>query len=90
MEESLLLQELETLAEELRIEIRYDVLEGQGGLCRYGGRTYLILDGELAVGQRVDAFCRALARFPLDEVFIRPQVRERIEGSAAGPDVHPT
>ena len=87
MEESILLQGLETLAEELRIEVRYDALEGQGGLCRYGGRTYLILNGGLTVGERVEAFCLALARLPLDGVFIRPQVRERIEESAAGPDV---
>ena len=87
MEETVLLQELETLAEKLRIEVRYEALEGQGGLCRYGGRTYLILNGGLAVGERVEAFCLALVRLPLDEVFIRPQVRERIEESAGGPDV---
>ena len=67
MEESILLQELETLAEALRIEVRYDAFEGRGGLCRYGGKTYLILNDELAVGERVEAFCRALARLPLDD-----------------------
>ena len=90
MEESILLQELETLAEALRIEVRYDAFEGRGGLCRYGGKTYLILNDELAVGERVEAFCRALARLPLDEIFIRPQVRERIENGATGPDIKPT
>ena len=90
MEEPILLQELETLAEKLRVEVRYDAFEGRGGLCRYGGKTCLILNDELTVSERVEAFCRALARLPIDEIFIRPQVRERIEKIATRPDVKPT
>ena len=86
MDESILLQELETVAEELGIEVRYDALEGRGGLCRYGGKTYLIASEDLNIGERVNLFCRALARLPLDTVFIRPQVRERIEMCTLDPD----
>ena len=86
MDESILLQELETVAEELGIEVRYDALEGRGGLCRYGGKTYLIASDELNLGEKINLFCRALARLPLDAVFIRPQVRERIEKCAADLD----
>ena len=90
MDESILLQELETLAEELGVEVRYDAFEGRGGLCRYGGKTYLILSDELDVGERVNVFCRALARLPLDAVFIRPQVRARIAECTAGLDADHT
>ena len=79
MDDSILLQELETLAAGLDIEVRYDDLEGQGGLCRYGGKAYLIVNHELDTGARVHLFCHVLSRLPLDAVFIRPQVRERIE-----------
>ena len=79
MDDSILLQELETLAEGLDIEVRYDDFEGQGGLCRYGGRSYLIVNHELDTEARVHLLCRALSRLPLDAVFIRPQVREQIE-----------
>ena len=79
MDDSILLQELETLAAGLDIEVRYDDFEGQGGLCRYGGRSYLIVNHELDTSARVHLFCRVLSRLPLDAVFIRPQVRERIE-----------
>ena len=90
MDESILLQELETLAEELSVEVRYEAFEGRGGLCRYGGKTYLILNDELDVGERVNLFCHALARLPLDAVFIRPQVRERIAECAVGLDADRT
>ena len=79
MDDSILLQELETLAEGLDIEVRYDDFEGQGGLCRYGGRSYLIVNHELDTAARVHLLCRELSRLPLDTVFIRPQVRARIE-----------
>ncbi|HIG56609.1 MAG TPA: hypothetical protein EYQ18_22035 [Candidatus Handelsmanbacteria bacterium] len=86
MDDSILLQELETLAEDLGIEVRYDAFEGRGGLCRYGGKTYLIASDELNVGEKVNLFCRALSRLSLDAVFIRPQVREKIETCASGFD----
>lgn len=79
MDDSTLLQELETLVEGLDIEVRYDDFEGRGGLCRYGGRSYLIVNHELDTGARVHLLCRVLSRLPIDSVFIRPQVRERIE-----------
>ncbi len=79
MDDSILLQELESLAAGLDIEVRYDDFEGQGGLCHYGGRSYLIVNHELNTGARVHLLCRALSRLPLDTVFIRPQVREQIE-----------
>ncbi len=79
MDATTLLQELETLAAALDIEVRYDDFEGQGGLCRYGGRSYLIVNRELDTDARVQVLCRALARLSLDTIFIRPQVREQIE-----------
>ena len=86
MNESILLQELESIAEELSVEVRYDAFEGRGGLCRYGGKTYLIVNDELNIGERVNLFCRALSRLSLDAVFIRPQVRELIEKCTDGID----
>lgn len=85
MDDAILLQELETLVEGLDIEVRYDDFEGRGGLCRYGGRSYLIVNHELDTGARVRLLCRVLARLPIDSVFIRPQVREQIEKCKSPP-----
>lgn len=86
MNETALLQELEALAEELSVEVRYDALEGAGGLCRYGGKTYLILSRELNNAEKLRVLARALSRLSLDAVFVRPQVREFIEANASNAD----
>jgi len=79
MDDSIILQDLESLATDLAIEIRYDALEGRGGLCKYGGKTYLIVNRSLSVQERIHLLSRALSRFPLDDVFLRPQIRELLE-----------
>ena len=79
MDDSIILQDLESLATDLAIELRYDALEGRGGLCKYGGKTYLIVNRSLSVQERIHLLSRALSRFPLDDVFLRPQIRELLE-----------
>ena len=85
MEQATILQELETLAADLAVEIRYEALEGNGGLCRYEDKTCIIANRALAVSERVHLLSRELARFPLDDVFIRPRIRELLETSVPRP-----
>ena len=80
MDEAIVLQELEALAEELAVELRYDALESNGGLCKFRGKTCLILNRALSVSERIHLLSRELSRFPLDDVFIRPHIRELLEG----------
>ena len=79
MDQAIILQELEALATDLAIEIRYDELESTGGLCRFKGRTCLIVNRYLSVAERIRLFSRELYQFPLGDVFIRPQVRQVLE-----------
>ena len=74
-----MLQELESLAAELAIEIRYEHIEGMGGLCRYGGKAHLIMPVDLPRAQRINSLIDALARQPTDEIFLRPDVRNLLE-----------
>ena len=76
-----MLRELESLAAELAIEIRYEHIEGMGGLCRYGGKAYLIMPIDLPRAQRIDALLDALARQPTDEIFLRPDIRNLLEST---------
>ena len=81
VEEARLLQELEAVASQLSVEIRHEDLDGsRGGLFRLRGQTCILLDRELSLPERVDLMARALARLPLDGVFLRPAVREYLEG----------
>ena len=79
MGESMLLQELEALAERLGVDVRYASLEGRGGLCRYGGAIHLILDRSLSVSERIEEFLSALGQLDLDDVCVLPKIREMIE-----------
>ena len=79
MNQSLVLQELEALAEDLAVEVRYDALDTRGGLCRYKGRVCLIASRDLSVSDRIRLLCEELSRLPLGNVFIRPQIRALLE-----------
>lgn len=85
MNQVLLLQELETLAAQLGVEVRYEDLESPGGLCRYGGKCCLIASRHLPLAGRIRLLSRELGRLPLEEIFLRPSVRELLESR---PEAH--
>ena len=82
MKDAIFLQELEAVAEELGIEVQYDDFEGKGGLCRYNGKSRLIVNRFLSERERIALIAGVLARQPLGGIFIRPQVRELLEACA--------
>ena len=79
MNETAILEALEALAERLSIDLRYAELEGKGGLCKYGGQYHLILSKSLPTKDRIDVLTQELARFPLDDLFVTPKIREMVE-----------
>ena len=86
MDHARLLQELEAVAAELAVEVRREDLDGsRGGLYRLRGRTCILLDRFLSVPERVDLMVGALSQLALDDVFVRPAVRELLERRSASP-----
>ena len=79
MDETALLQEFELLAERLSVKVRYAILEREGGLCRYRGDCHLIINKRLNTEGRIALIARALADFPLDDVFLIPAIREALD-----------
>ncbi len=80
MTDEILLQELESLAERLDIVISRVDLEGRpGGLCVVKGERRFILDRHLWPREQVEVLCKAFSRLPLDDVFLKPAVRDAIE-----------
>lgn len=75
-----LLEELLRLAGHLGIEVRREHLgdaeaPAESGLVRLKGKNILLLDTRLAPREAVEAVARVLARFPLDDVYVKPAVR---------------
>ncbi|MFQ5674018.1 MAG: hypothetical protein ACE5G9_13110 [Nitrospinales bacterium] len=78
------LDDLRTAAAKLSIEIQYDDLcdhefSIQSGHCKLNGRDMIILDKKLSDGEQIDVILNALRKFDLENVFIAPWIRERLE-----------
>jgi hypothetical protein len=74
-----LLQELEVVAEKLGIQTIYDTFDGKGGGCRVIQNRYIVINRRLSEGVQADLFLRALAEMPIDEIYIKPDIRELLE-----------
>ena len=82
MDDVSVLRELENLADEFGLDIRYETIDGSGGLCRVGDRRCLILNRSSSLNEVVRRLSLALSRFPLEDVFINPHVRELLQERA--------
>lgn len=74
-----LLRELELVAEKLGIQTVYDALEGKGGGCRVVEDRYIVINKRLSDEVKVELFLKALASMPIDEIYIKPDIRELLE-----------
>lgn len=84
MEDDLLLLYLEELALSLEIQVRHEALDDEiafcsGGLCRIKGKNVLIVNRRAATAEKVKAVGKALKRFDLSGVYIKPAVREFLD-----------
>ena len=81
------LKELEGVAAKKNIRVSYESLSGgevgAGGLCKVKGEHRIIIDKRASPGERLTVLAQALSGFPLDDIFLAPELRELIEKSAA-------
>ena len=86
MDEITAVEEFEKLAENLGIQIRYepirqdeDFVRVVGGLCLLRGKYVVIIDSKAAMGEKIRTLAEALAHFDLDQIYIKPALRELLE-----------
>ncbi len=84
MDESAVLTELEELARNLDIEVRYENLKKEGGftpggLCRLKGQYLLIIHSKAANRDKIDALAAALTRFDLSHLYLKPGLRDFLD-----------
>lgn len=84
MDEDTLLNQLEELAHSLGIEIRYEPLRREssffpGGLCRIKGEYVLILNSTATTEDKIQTMAKAVNRFDLSKVYLRPGLREFLD-----------
>jgi hypothetical protein len=85
MDEEILLNQLEVLAEKLGILVRDENINMEesastGGLCRIEGKNVLILNSRATVKEKNQVMIKALRQFDLSDIYLKPAIRELLEG----------
>jgi len=86
----MLLGQLEKLAHELSIPLRYEPITGEevfttGGLCRLKGEYVIIIETRAPTEEKIRALARALKHFDLSRVYLKPALREFLESLPTEP-----
>jgi hypothetical protein len=85
MNEEVLLNQLEELAEKLGILVRDENINSEessstGGLCRIEGKYVLILNSKVTIKEKNQVMIKALRQFDLSDIYIKPVIRELLGG----------
>ncbi len=88
LEATSVLAHLEALAQSLGINVRYERLEGEpafssGGLCRVNEKHFIIVNSEAGPADKIGTLVRSLKRFDLTDIYIKPALRDLLEGEGA-------
>jgi hypothetical protein len=84
LDKDTILGQLEELARSLAIEIRYESLKREGafytgGLCRLKGAHVMIINSNATTQDKIEVLTRAVNRFDLSGVYLRPGLREYLD-----------
>ena len=85
MNEEILLNQFEELAERLGILVRDENINieessSTGGLCRIEGQYVLILNSTVTAKEKIQVMIKALQQFDITDIYIKPVIRELLEG----------
>lgn len=78
MEEKKLLAQLEEIAAQLDIELRWDDGKFTGGSCRLRNKRVLLINRSLPTFLKIEVLCRELSESDLSGIFILPAIREKL------------
>ena len=70
---------LAELAEKLGLEVRWEGLIGDGGICELRGKRYLFVDRSNDLATQLEVMADALCDEAIDDVYILPEVRDLLE-----------
>jgi hypothetical protein len=86
LNEELLLNQFEELAEKLGINVRYENVNIEetsrtGGLCRIKGEFVLIIHSRATIKEKIAVMKKALRQFDFTDIYVRPVIRQLLEES---------
>ena len=83
MTQEQILKELEALAANSGISIRYEKGDFEGGYCVLKAERIIMVNKKLTVQKRASILAQGLAEIGIDEMYLKPAVREFIEDELA-------
>ena len=83
MTQDQLLKELEELAQKCRIALRFEKGDFDGGFCVLKAERIIVINKRLALQKRTSVLAQALSEVGIEEVYLKPAVREFIEDELA-------
>ncbi len=78
-----ILTELEQLASNCGITIRYEKGDFDGGYCVLKAERLIVINKRLQPARRASVLAQGLAEVGIDEMYLKPAVREYIEDELA-------
>jgi len=78
-----ILTELEQLASNCGITIRYEKGDFDGGYCVLKAERLIVINKRLLPARRASVLAQGLAEVGIDEMYLKPAVREYIEDELA-------
>lgn len=79
MTQELILQGLESLIQNLSIDLRYEKGDFMGGLCKIRNKEVFIINNKLPIEKKITLMAVELNRLNLEQIYIRPALRDIIE-----------
>jgi len=81
--QEVLIQELQDLAVQLGVTVRYERGDFEGGYCVLRATRMLLVNRRLTPGRKASVLAVGLHEMGLDDVFLKPALRAYIEDEVA-------
>jgi len=78
-----LIQELESVAEQLGVTLRYEKGDFEGGFCVLRDQKLLVVNKRLPDAKKASSVAVGLSQYGIDETFVKPTLRQYIEDEAS-------
>jgi len=79
MENQELLTELESIASQLEIKLRYEKGDFEGGYCVLKSERIIVINKKLSPSMRLSVLARGISEIGLNNIYAKPAVRDFIE-----------
>jgi len=76
-------QELQDIARQLGVTVRYEKGDFEGGYCILKESKILLVNRKLHLSKKIAILARGLSEIGLDDIFVKPAIRHYIEDEVA-------